>query len=125
MAPFTCDDCPVCSKKTVQHFLHVPENGAGNLEVICEICATVLIFNEEGLVGQRPPTEEERALIPERYQPSEEELAQWRADLRQGRLELAAWIRQGCPGLTRTILRDATGLAAALERLGATFPQSD
>src|SRR4051794_113098 len=125
MAPFTCGHCPVCAARTRQHLLVVPEDEAGDLEVICEDCETVLIFGEAGLVGQRPATEEERAAIPEKHHLSKEELAMWREDMREGQLALEAWIQEGCPGLDSEMLRDRLNspeMAAALAQMRANLP---
>ncbi|HEY7328838.1 MAG TPA: hypothetical protein VH592_14440 [Gemmataceae bacterium] len=103
MAPFFHEHCPVCSKVTWQHFLAQPPDAESDLCTICEICETVLIYGENGLLGQRAATEEEREDIPKRPKLSPEELAAWREDLRQGQEDVEAWIQSGCPGLSSVI----------------------
>jgi hypothetical protein len=109
-APFTRDHCPVCAAETKQRFLAPtgPSPGAEvELTTICEVCQTVLIYYEDGLVGQRRATALERSACPP--PPSSEEMAAMREELRQGQADYQAWLKAGCPGLTAEIS----------ERLGA------
>jgi hypothetical protein len=126
MAPFTRDHCPVCSTQTRQRFLAQSEASRETGEetsVICEGCQTVLIYGEDGLIGQRPASEEERAVC--RPQVLPEPLAEMREELRRGWADYLEWERAGCPGLTAEMLRDMPLLAAALARRGVRLPQSD
>jgi hypothetical protein len=126
MAPFTRDHCPVCSTQTTQHFLAQAEASKETGEEpwsICEGCLTVLIYGEDGLIGQRPATEEERAVCLPQVSP--ESLAAMREELRRGWADYQEWERAGCPGLTAEMLRDMPALAAALARRGVRLPQSD
>jgi hypothetical protein len=125
MAPFTRGYCPVCSAETWQHFLlheSATQNAAGRLSAICESCQTVLIFDEEGLVGQRAATEQDRAAIPARRRPPEKELAAMREELRQGQAVVESWIQAGCPGLTAEMVQAMPLLAAALAKRGVHLP---
>jgi hypothetical protein len=126
MAPFTHDHCPVCSTQTAQHFLARAEASKETGEefwAICEGCQTVLIYGEDGLIGQRPASEEERAVC--RPQVSPEPLATMREELRKGLADYQEWERAGCPGLTAEMLRDMPLLAAALARRGVRLGQAD
>jgi hypothetical protein len=115
-APFTRDHCPVCAAETKQRFLAPtgPSPGAEvELTTICEVCQTVLIYYEDGLVGQRPAIALERSACPPR--PSSEEMAAMREEMRQGQANYQAWLKAGCPGLTAEI-------SERLARLGVRLP---
>jgi hypothetical protein len=115
-APFTRDHCPVCAAETKQRFLAPtgPSPGAEvELTTICEVCQTVLIYYEHGLVGQRRATALERSACPP--PPSSEEMAAMREELRQGQADYQAWLKAGCPGLTAEI-------SERLEALGVRLP---
>lgn len=122
MAPFTHEHCPVCAAETTQHFILVDALQPHGLETICEGCQTVLIYGDDGLVGQRAATEEERAAMPRRPKWTAEQWAEYREDMRQGMADVQAWIGKGCPGLTREMLEASPHIAAALTQLGARLP---
>jgi hypothetical protein len=122
VAPFFHEHCPVCSIVTWQHFLSQPPDADGNWCVICEICETVLIYGENGLVGQRAATEEEREAIPKRPKLSPEELAAWREDLRQGQADVEAWIQSGCPGLSKVISQIPSIVEEVQAKMGVNPP---
>ena len=123
MAPFFPEHCPVCSKETLQHFLlSRPPDAQGHLWTICEICATVLMYGENGLIAQRAASEEERKAIPERPKLSKEELASWREELRQGQAEVEAWIQSGCPGLSSVVGEIPSIVEEVQAKMGAHPP---
>jgi hypothetical protein len=82
---------------------------------ICEVCKTVLIYGDDGVIGSRPATEEERAAVPAPVVWSEEERAWWRENLRQARVDLGDWLQSGCPGLTKEL--EASLPPGTMERL--------
>jgi hypothetical protein len=98
MAPFTFGTCPRCSAETRQRFL--TQDAADGVKTICETCLTVLTHREDGSVGCRAATDEERAVVPPPVVWSEQQRAEWRGSLRQARADLRAWVQNGCPGLT-------------------------
>ena len=122
MAPFTHQHCPCCSAKTMQHFLpQDPEShdAADELQAICELCETVLIYRADGSVGQRVATATDREHLPHRPDLSQEPWVTMREELRRGRAEVEAWVQAGCPGLTREMLsRFSPSAVAALARHG-------
>jgi hypothetical protein len=122
MAPFFHEHCPVCSKVTWQHFLSQPPDAEGDLCTICEICETVLIYRENGLLGQRAATDEEREAIPKRPNLSPEELAAWREDLRRGQEDVEAWIQSGCPGLSSVISQLPSIVEEVQSKMGVNPP---
>jgi hypothetical protein len=122
MAPFTHRDCPSCSLVTTQHFLphddRTPDTD-DDLQAICESCLTVLIYRADGSVGKRAATAEEREFVPPRPDLSQEPWVTMREELRRGRAEIEAWVKAGCPGLTREMLSGFSPSAvAALARHG-------
>lgn len=123
MAPFFPEHCPVCSKETLQHFLlSPPPDAEGHLWAICETCETVLMYGENGLIRQRAASEEERKAIPQRTKLSEEELAIWREELRQGQVEVEAWIRSGCSGLSNVISEIPSIVEEVRTKMGVNPP---
>jgi hypothetical protein len=132
-APFTRDYCPVCAAQTRHRFLAQadasPDTG-DELWAICEVCKTVLIYGEDGLIGQRPATEAERAACPpppsaEAMAAMREDLAAMREELRQGWAAYEEWVRAGCPGLTSEMVSAMPLLAAALAKRGVCLPRPD
>ena len=104
MAPFGHDHCPVCDKTTTQRWL--PEDSdphADRISAICEECTTVLVYDDSGLVGQRPATDEERKLIPAAPDLDSAAWARMRREWDEGKTGLRDWIDGGCPGLTPEI----------------------
>jgi hypothetical protein len=95
--------CPRCLAVTRQHFLlrdDTPQDAEKELWAICESCEAVLIHRADGSVGQRIATAEQRSAIPPKPDLSAEPWVTMREELRQGRADLRAWVRAGCPGLT-------------------------
>src|SRR2546423_1312645 len=106
MVPFGSGHCPVCLAGTLH--LHLPNDPAllGEDEdfwAICESCQTVLIHRQDGTVGHRRATDEERASIPPKVVFSDEQRAGWQESLRQSKTDLRVWFQAGCPGLTPEI----------------------
>jgi hypothetical protein len=125
-APFTRDHCPVCSAQTRQRFLAqegASQDAGDELWAICEVCKTVLIYGEDGLIGQRAPTEAERAACPP--PPSAEEMAAMHEELRQGWAAFEEWVQSGCPGLTGEMVSAMPLLAAELAKRGVRLPNSN
>ena len=109
MVPFSSGPCPVCLADTMHP--HLPNDPAllGEGEDfwgICESCQTVLIHRQDGTVGQRAATDEERASIPPKVVFSDEQRAEWQESLRQSKIDLRVWILADCPGMTPEIEQD-------------------
>jgi hypothetical protein len=106
-APFTRGHCPGCQATTKHRYLFFADAADGEEELwsICESCFTVFTEREDGSFVQRAATDEERSAVPPPVVWSEEERAEWRELLRQGRADLRAWLQSGCPGLTPELER--------------------
>jgi hypothetical protein len=77
------------------------EMGPGEeMWAICESCLTVLIYREDGSVGQRAATDAERDAVPPKIDTRAEPWATMFTELRKGHAELRDWVQAGCPGLT-------------------------
>jgi hypothetical protein len=123
MAPFTFGSCPRCSAETRQRFL--PQGADGDLTTICETCFTVLTYREDESVECRAATDDEREAVPPPVVWSEEVRAGWRESLRQGRADLRAWVRAGCPGLTPELERTLPPGALDRIRRFVALPEGD
>lgn len=67
MAPFICDECPICRRRTWQWFVlheHAPKGDDRCWWRVCEGCKTVLVVERSIIVGQRAATERDLAFLP-------------------------------------------------------------
>lgn len=118
MASFGRVHCPNCLTETWQRWLtNDPAQLRPGEEMrgICESCLTVLIYREDGWVGQRAAADEERTAVLPKIDTSAEPWDSMFVELQKGKTELRTWMQADCPGLTPEI--EAVMLPGTIERL--------